>query len=662
MEQFQFSQDAERGARMKRRHKAWLLFVLPLALLVIAGVAFAWTGGIRDSTDNEIGIGGHTDAFDSNDKNQASSEDASRNDSADSSQDSATSGTNWFGWLSGGKKQTNAKTATTNGAKGATQILSVITALKPSAGASFRLDTLELKLVSNPVPGSSLSTDRHTVTAPGEGKYVAQATGTITYTPDPNFTGTARGVGFVIEDTKGASFSSVYTPLVSAPVIDTQPPAPVVCADPSSQGLGLLRVQTYMPYDTSIKSVYLQYGFMHASGIGQPFYGVDLNNHLYRSNDNGQNWRHISPNGSVRVDYPTVSADGTHLYTLVYEDDEDGTTIRQMYSSDSGDTWSDLDMPTDNSSVRSVSSDGQTLTALHYDDSYDTSLYYTEDAGTTWSALNVPTDIDSGIDGSLSDDGRTLFLYGYDDDTYEQHLYRSTDAGMSWTPISFTPSPGYSANGYTLESSADGETLVSWVYSGVNGDYEAYKSTDAGDSWTRITTVPSDVVFDFQISGDGTTLLLKEYDYDTYDYSYYVSRDGGMSWQLIALPSEVSYVDSMNLSGDGTTISFSSQRNYFTRDDGATWSETQNTEQPFDQYRIDLDPATPGQQLVLDRSQSDGWIVGYDAQDDTLYSEVTDPVLFPMPQQLRLPYTLTPLDGCEAPIPGMLILNWESIG
>ena len=103
-------------------------------------------------------------------------------------------------------------------------------------------------------------------------------------------------------------------------------------------------------------------------------------------------------------------------------------------------------------------------------------------------------------------------------------------------------------------------------------------------------------------------------------------------------------------------------RSFITENDGSTWTYPQDTQQPFDQSRIDLDPATPGQQLILDRSVSDGWIIRYDPIEDILSSEVTNEELFPKPQTLILPYTLVPAIGCADPVPGKLIIQYTDLG
>ena len=96
---------------------------------------------------------------------------------------------------------------------GQMQVYSVINNAAPSAGASFVASSLQLALVNNPVPGSTVSIDGVTITVPGEGVYSVDPTnGSIVFTPESEFVGTASGVRFTIKDTNGQSTTNTYVP------------------------------------------------------------------------------------------------------------------------------------------------------------------------------------------------------------------------------------------------------------------------------------------------------------------------------------------------------------------------------------------------------------------------------------------------------------------
>ncbi len=92
------------------------------------------------------------------------------------------------------------------------QSISVLQYVTPSQGATLDLSTLELGLPAQPVAGSTVSADRKTVTTPEEGTYTAAATGTITYTPATDLTGTIEGVSYTVKDTAGYTTKNTYKP------------------------------------------------------------------------------------------------------------------------------------------------------------------------------------------------------------------------------------------------------------------------------------------------------------------------------------------------------------------------------------------------------------------------------------------------------------------
>ena len=106
---------------------------------------------------------------------------------------------------------------TSTGVQGAKQVYNVLDNDRPSPGASFVLGSLTLGLAPGHVLGTSVSEDKKTVTAPNEGVYVAGDNGTITFTPEPDFVGSAVGVVYSIRDTAGKTISSVYAPTVTGP-------------------------------------------------------------------------------------------------------------------------------------------------------------------------------------------------------------------------------------------------------------------------------------------------------------------------------------------------------------------------------------------------------------------------------------------------------------
>lgn len=98
------------------------------------------------------------------------------------------------------------------GTQGAPQTLPVVATagdpLVPLDPTATRLEAPE---------GATVDADGTVVVVPGEGRHeLDRASGTVTFTPEPAFTGTATPVPYVVTDAAGATATSTLTPTVTA--------------------------------------------------------------------------------------------------------------------------------------------------------------------------------------------------------------------------------------------------------------------------------------------------------------------------------------------------------------------------------------------------------------------------------------------------------------
>ena len=70
-------------------------------------------------------------------------------------------------------------------------------------GAPLDPTSVELQLPAAPPPGSTLSPDAKTLTVPGVGVWTVTAGGSVTFTPEPTFSGVAPAVPYSVADTDG---------------------------------------------------------------------------------------------------------------------------------------------------------------------------------------------------------------------------------------------------------------------------------------------------------------------------------------------------------------------------------------------------------------------------------------------------------------------------
>ena len=81
-------------------------------------------------------------------------------------------------------------------------------------GGTVTVDGVEKTVAINEAVPATFDDGSTTKTIPGVGTYTVVADGTVTFTPEPEFTGTAPAVTVVREDVNGTKASATYTPTV----------------------------------------------------------------------------------------------------------------------------------------------------------------------------------------------------------------------------------------------------------------------------------------------------------------------------------------------------------------------------------------------------------------------------------------------------------------
>ena len=105
----------------------------------------------------------------------------------------------------------SATSDTSTGGQGVTQTISPMTNDTASTGASKPATGTPVKLCQ---PGSSAPCSLTSVVVSGEGTYTANSNGTVTFAPEPGFTGVATPVPYTFTDSASSASSSTITPTV----------------------------------------------------------------------------------------------------------------------------------------------------------------------------------------------------------------------------------------------------------------------------------------------------------------------------------------------------------------------------------------------------------------------------------------------------------------
>jgi len=642
VDQFQFNQDTD--SRRGWAHK--LLFIgITFGVIIVVGIGvFAYTSQLPvDTKGSDVkGGGASTDTGSRDDSDTDTSQSTDETSTEDSSDG------NWFSWLFG-KHSIAAKVTSSSGLKGSVQYLNVLASLTPSEGASFEPTSLRLKLVSNPRAGSVLSADKRNVTAPGEGTYSALDNGIIRFTPTAQFVGQARGVGFTVTDTAGVTFTSSYIPVVND--VATPPTPPVVtCSDPASEGISLSNSRFFlysnletMPLVTDAWST----NTLKGSDTLSSLYVIDDNGNLLRTSEGQSRWSAVPIASNMRVNSYATSNDGNTIFANGQSGDNDAAGY---LSTDAGNTWTKRStLSTDG--VIAMSESGQVMiTNGTSDPEGGFGVITSIDGGTTW----LPAPINAVNVGSvaLTPDGTKMFVAAFDPVENDYRIYRSTDSGQTWDSVDpTTDNIGY---GRLLTNDAGTELFMD-AYSFDDDSSPLYYSSDGGDTWQQVT-IPEGMNVDLlQMSLDASRIVMTAHDQD-YAVQLYQSTDSGVTWQPITAPGS-SFIAAY-AGRDGTSITVASSEGIVTsHDGGVTWNAVANIHERFDLTKVDLDPLTPGQQIFIDKTATQGWRLDYDTSTGILTHEVTDTDKYAEHTETStVQYTLMPKPNCSSPAPGTINL------
>lgn len=157
--------------------------------------------------------------------------------------------------------------------------------LGDGGAGSFDVTTVRFEDVDQPA-GSTITDGGKTLTVPDEGVYTVAADGSVTFTPDPDFFGSASPVTYSVDDQTGTTSSSTIT-------VDVERVDPIATDD---QGRSTFNTPTTLPAGTN-----------DTAGIGRP---IDQGATIFTSSDATNGGKTLVTDDGTW----TVQADGTVLF------------------------------------------------------------------------------------------------------------------------------------------------------------------------------------------------------------------------------------------------------------------------------------------------------------------------------------------------------------
>lgn len=239
-----------------------------------------------------------------------------------------------------------------------------------------------------------------------------------------------------------------------------------------------------------------------------------------------------------------------------------GWTYQAYRSGDGGANWSAVDFGTGTYSTAKVSRRGETLYAL-LDQTPDT-FHSSADGGTTWTQLTLPADT---VTDFLANDNAILVAADFNS------IFRSLDFGQNWTPIN----TGFPNDIMARHSVGLNSMLMQASFSG-----QIFRSDDDGVNWKQIDPPFAGGFFISPLSVvDGAAVMYAAYVENNF-LALYQSADDGATWGPIStagLPSF--FVNSSSpqpLAANGQNLlvafSFSSGGIFRSIDAGANWNSS----------------------------------------------------------------------------------------
>ncbi len=265
-----------------------------------------------------------------------------------------------------------------------------------------------------------------------------------------------------------------------------------------------------------------------------------VGNYLLSSTNAGVTWFTTgAPSNSWTC--VAMSADGTRLVAsaaVLFSPTRGGAHGGPIYTStDSGATWSPVNVPSNQWAWVASSADGVRLVAAAAYDYSNTaygSIFVSTNSGADWTVTSAPTNVWHCV-ASSADGTRLIAGCGGAFPVNYGGIFISEDSGASWTSNSVSTNfpAGFPPVWTSVASSADGSCLmgirVLSTYTGSNMP-RVYTSTNFGDTWTSkdLQNVGAGFVAS---SADGGVLMASM-------GHLYISTDAGVTWLQKNIPGE----------------------------------------------------------------------------------------------------------------------------
>ncbi len=346
---------------------------------------------------------------------------------------------------------------------------------------------------------------------------------------------------------------------------------------------------------------------------------------LWKTTDNGTTWTVLTDDNAVlgvsdvvvlagnTTDEDTIyiatgDRDGGSMWSLGSGNYNDNNSIGILKSVDGGTTWNTTGLSFNASDQKQITrllvspSDSYTLYAAVY---YD-GLYKTTDGGASWTLISSYSLVDFEFKP-----GSSTVMYGSNKIGY---IFKSTDGGATWTTVVNNNAIG--GRRVNLAVSEADDNVVYAIMSKSDGSlYGVYKSTDSGDSYTKVYDATNLLGWKTDGSDSGgqgsydLTITVDPTDAGTLyvgGVNSHKSTDSAASWTAVNCwtgsstynknGAPVVHADKhmMKFRSDNALFEANDGGIYVTTDGGTSWTDKTNGIVPSQMYRLGVSATTSG--------------------------------------------------------------------
>ena len=280
----------------------------------------------------------------------------------------------------------------------------------------------------------------------------------------------------------------------------------------------------------------------------------------------GQSWSYVNSTGTTFILYgmsfPSGQSTIGYACGMQYTYNADGVIIK---TTDGGDNWTEI-LPT-SGTINGLQGIWFISETVGFAGGWNDYFIKTTDGGATWTQINQGANAWYYKDVEFWDANNGVAVASMNSGS-DQSVFITSDGGNTWTPCT----SGMANASIMGLSYADANTIYA-----VGTDAKVHKSTDGGDNWTEIYTLPA-LLFGVEFADANFGVVGGE-------EKIFATNDGGTSWTTFTTGYENFYATHALTNGTAY-VGGTDENIYTTTDYGVTWTTEHNGTGTSSLYRI----------------------------------------------------------------------------